>query len=76
MSFGKVPVSTSALDIGCRARLSGASIKGDGDIAGHVATCAWTIPAGSGGERLVVTVKVSGRHGVSLVRRAKLIVGD
>jgi hypothetical protein len=76
MSFGRVPVATSALGIGCRARLSGKSLAGDGAIAGHLATCTWKIPADAKGERLVVTVKVSGRHGVSLVRRAKLIVGE
>ena len=32
-------------------------------------------PPSAGGERLVVRVKVSGRHGVSLVRSARLIVG-
>ena len=75
MSFGRVPVATSALGVGCRARLSGKALSGDGEIAGHVATCTWKIPADAKGERLVVTVKVSGRHGVSLVRRARLIVG-
>ena len=75
MSFGRVPVSTSALDVACRARLSGKRLKSSGDIAGHVATCTWKIPAGAGGEKLKVTVKISGKHGVSLVRHAKLIVG-
>jgi uncharacterized protein YkwD len=75
MSFGRVPVATSALAVGCRARVAGTRFWGKGDIAGHVASCTWQIPAGARGERLVVTVKVSGRHGVSLVRRAKLIVG-
>ena len=75
MSFGRVPVATSALDVACRARLSGKRLKGSGDIAGHVATCSWKIPADARGERLIVTVKVSGRHGVALVRHAKLIVG-
>ena len=51
------------------------SLQGAGEIAGHVATCTWTIPANAAGERLAVTVKVSGRHGVSLVRHAKLTVG-
>ncbi len=75
MSFGRVPVATSSLSVGCRARLSGKRMRGDGDLAGHVAICTWKIPAGARGERLVVTVKVSGRHGVSLVRKARLIVG-
>jgi hypothetical protein len=75
MSFGRVPVATSALEVGCRARLAGKLLKSSGDIAGHVATCTWKIPAGARGEQLKVTVKVSGRHGVSLVRHAKLIVG-
>jgi uncharacterized protein YkwD len=75
MSFGRVRVATSALAVGCRARLSGKRLQGSGDIEGHVATCTWQIPENARGERLVVTVKVSGRHGVSLVRHAKLIVG-
>jgi uncharacterized protein YkwD len=75
LSFGRVPVATSALAVRCRARLSGELMRGDGAIAGHVATCTWSIPAHARGERLVVTVKVSGRHGVSLVRKARLIVG-
>ena len=75
MSFGRVPVSTSHLNVGCRGRLSGKLLKSSGDIAGHVATCTWKIPADARGEQLKVTVKVSGRHGVSLVRHAKLIVG-
>ena len=75
MSFGRVPVSTSHLNVGCRGRLSGKLLKSTGDIAGHVATCTWKIPADARGEQLRVTVKVSGRHGVSLVRHAKLIVG-
>ena len=75
MSFGRVPVATSALDVACRARLSGRRLKGSGEIEGHVATCIWKIPADARGERLAVTVKVSGRHGVALVRHAKLIVG-
>jgi hypothetical protein len=70
-----VPVATSALALGCRARLSGERLKGTGDIAGHAATCTWTIPASARGEKLVVIVKVRGRHGVSLVRIARLIVG-
>jgi uncharacterized protein YkwD len=75
MSFGRVPVSTSHLDVGCRGRLSGKLLKSSGDIAGHVATCTWKIPADASGEQFKLTVKVSGRHGVSLVRHAKLIVG-
>ena len=75
MSFGRVPVATSALNVGCRARLSGKLLKGSGDISGHVATCTWKIPADARGEHFTVTIKVSGRHGVSLVRHAKLIVG-
>jgi hypothetical protein len=74
LSFGRVPVATSSLAVRCHARLSGRSLPGTGEIAGHVATCTWAIPAGAGGERLVVVVKVSGRHGVSLVRNARLIV--
>ena len=76
LSFGRVPVSTAALALHCTARLSGKVITGAGDIAGHVATCSWRIPAGTRGERLVVRVKVSGRHGVSLVRSARLLVGN
>ncbi len=75
MSFGRVPVATDALSVHCRARLSGGLLKGSGDIAGHVATCTWKIPGGARGEHLRVSVKVSGRHGVSLVRHARLIVG-
>ncbi len=75
MAFGRVPVATSALSVGCRARLSGKILDGSGDIAGHVATCKWKIPAGARGEHLRVTVKVTGHHGVSLVRHARLIVG-
>jgi hypothetical protein len=75
LSFGRVPVATSALALGCRAVLSGERMKGTGDIAGHAATCTWTIPGDARGEKLVVIVKVSGRHGVSLVRTARLIVG-
>jgi hypothetical protein len=75
LSFGRVPVATSALAVHCRARLAGERMRGRGDIAGHVATCRWSLPAKARGARLVVTVKVSGRHGVSLVRRARLIVG-
>jgi uncharacterized protein YkwD len=74
MSFGRVPVATTALALRCHARLSGKRLKGTGDIAGHVATCTWQIPESAGGGRLVARVKVSGRHGVSLVRSARLIV--
>jgi hypothetical protein len=76
MSFGRVRVATSALAVGCRARISGKRLHGRGDIAGHAATCTWQIPDGARGARLVVTVKVSGRHGISFVRNAKLIVGS
>jgi hypothetical protein len=51
-------------------------MHGAGAIAGHVATCTWRIPARARGRRLVVRVKVSGRHGVSLVRSARLLVGS
>jgi uncharacterized protein YkwD len=74
MSFGRVRVATSSLAVGCRARLAGERMRGAGDVAGHVATCKWSIPGDAGGKRLVVTVKVRGRHGVSLVRHARLIV--
>jgi uncharacterized protein YkwD len=76
MSFGRVPVASSALAVGCHARLSGKRLTGRGDIAGHAATCTWQIPGDARGESLHVTVKVSGRHGVSLVRHARLIVGS
>jgi uncharacterized protein YkwD len=75
MSFGRVPVATSALDVGCRGRISGKRLHSRGHIAGHAATCRWRIPANARGQRLVVSVKVRGRHGVSLVRTARLIVG-
>jgi hypothetical protein len=75
MSFGRVRVATSALAVGCRARIAGRRLHGRGDIAGHAATCTWQIPHDMRGERLVVSVKVSGRHGLSLVRHARLIVG-
>jgi uncharacterized protein YkwD len=74
LSFGRVPVSTSALALHCKARLAGRQIPGTGAIAGHVATCSWQIPAKTHGRRLVVRVKVSGRRGVSLVRSARLLV--
>jgi uncharacterized protein YkwD len=74
MAFGRVPVATSALAVRCHARLSGKRLSGTGEIAGHVATCTWQIPEGAGGDRLVARVKISGRHGVSLVRSARLIV--
>ena len=74
MSFGRVRVATSSLAVGCRARLSGQRMRGAGDLHGHVATCRWAIPAKAGGQRLAVTVKVRGRHGISLVRHARLIV--
>jgi hypothetical protein len=75
LSFGRVPVATSALALRCRAVLSGERLKGSGDIAGHAATCTWTIPADARGEKLKLIVKIRGRHGVSLVRTARLIVG-
>jgi uncharacterized protein YkwD len=75
MAFGRVPVATSALAVGCRARLSGKRLKGSGDVAGHAATCTWTIPGNARGKKLVVRVKVRGRHGVSLARTARLIIG-
>ena len=74
LSFGRVPVATSALAVRCHAKLSGESLKGAGEIVGHAATCKWSIPAGARGAHLHITVKVSGRHGVSLVRDARLIV--
>jgi uncharacterized protein YkwD len=75
MSFGRVPIATGTLAVRCRAKLSGKRMRGAGEITGHAATCTWSIPAGASGKRLVVIVKVSGRHGVMLVRRAHLIVG-
>ena len=74
LTFGRVPVATSALAVRCRARLAGAHLRGRGEIAGHVATCTWQIPEKARGERLHARVKISGRHGVSLVRSARLIV--
>ena len=75
LSFGRVPVATSALAVRCHAKLSGTSLKGAGEIVGHAATCKWSIPANARGKHLRITVKISGRHGVSLVRSARLIVG-
>jgi hypothetical protein len=75
LSFGRVPVSTDALSVRCRARLAGVRMRGSGAVAGHVATCTWQLPAAARGERLVVHVTVSGRHGVSLARSARLLVG-
>ena len=75
LSFGRVPVATSALEVRCHAKLSGTSLKGAGEIVGHAATCKWSIPASARGKHLRITVKISGRHGVSLVRSARLIVG-
>jgi uncharacterized protein YkwD len=74
LSFGRVPVATSALSVRCRARLAGVPVHGAGEIDGHVATCTWQIPAKTRGRRLVVHVKVSGRHGVSLARSARRLV--
>ncbi|HSS57572.1 MAG TPA: CAP domain-containing protein [Solirubrobacteraceae bacterium] len=76
MSFGRVRVATESLAIGCRARLGSRHLRGTGEIEGHVATCTWAIPARAEGRRLAVTVKVSGRHGIALVRHARLIVGS
>ena len=75
LSFGRVPVATSALAVRCHAKLSGESLRGAGAIARHAAICKWSIPATARGERLVITVRISGKHGVSLVRHARLIVG-
>ena len=75
MSFGRVPVSTSSLDLRCRGRIAGKLLESSGDIAGHVATCHWKLPADARGELLKMTVRISGRSGVSLVRRANLVVG-
>jgi uncharacterized protein YkwD len=76
MSFGRVPVATSALAVRCHAKLSGKRLEGTGEIAGHVASCTWQIPEGAGGDHLHARVKISGRHGVSLVRSARLIVAS
>jgi hypothetical protein len=76
MAFGPVRVATENLAVRCRAKLAGKRMRGKGEIADHVATCTWAIPAGADGKRLKVTVKVTGRHGISLVRHAKMIVGD
>jgi uncharacterized protein YkwD len=74
MAFGRVKVATAALSVRCRARVAGVRLRGRGEIAGHVATCTWRIPAKARGRRLAVRVKVSGRHGISLVRGARLLV--
>ena len=76
MAFGPVRVATENLAVRCRAKLAGKRMPGKGEIADHVATCTWAIPAGADGKRLKLTVKVTGHHGISLVRHAKLIVGD
>ena len=76
MAFGPVRVATENLAVRCRAKLADKRMRGKGEIADHVATCTWAIPAGADGKRLKVTVKVTGRHGISLVRHAKLIVGN
>jgi uncharacterized protein YkwD len=76
LSFGRVPVATAALSVRCRARLAGTRVRGAGAIAGHVATCAWRIPATARGRRLVVRVRISGRRGVSLARSARRLVGS
>jgi hypothetical protein len=76
MSFGRVRVATESLAIGCRARIGSTHWWGTGEIAGHVATCTWAIPERAGGRRLAVTVKVRGRHGITLVRHARLVVGS
>jgi hypothetical protein len=75
MTFGRVPVSTSTLHVRCRGRLVGKVLKSSGDIAGHVATCTWKLPAGTRGELFKMTVRISGRSGVSVVRRANLVIG-
>jgi uncharacterized protein YkwD len=76
MAFGPVRVATENLAVRCRAKLAGKRMRGKGEIGDHVATCTWAIPAGADGKRLKLTVKVTGHHGISLVRHAKLIVGD
>ena len=76
VSFGRVPVATSALAVRCRARVSGKRLEGAGAIDGHQATCTWQIPDSAGGLRFLARVKISGRHGVSLVRSARLIVSS
>jgi hypothetical protein len=76
MAFGRVAVATAALSVRCRARVAGARLRGRGAIVGHVATCTWRIPVTAGGRRLAVRVKVSGRHGISLVRSARLLVAS
>ena len=76
MAFGPVRVATENLAVRCRAKLAGKRMRGKGEIGDHVATCTWAIPAGADGKRLKLTVKVTGRHGISLVRHAKVIVGD
>jgi uncharacterized protein YkwD len=74
LSFGGVAVAAPGLSVGCRARLAGIRVRGAGAIAGHVATCTWQIPAKAGGQRLVVHVRISGRHGVSVARSARRTV--
>jgi uncharacterized protein YkwD len=74
--FGRAHIATSKLSVGCRARLAGERMRGAGLVDGRVATCKWSIPADAAGKRLVVTVKVHSRHGVSLVRHARLIVAS
>jgi uncharacterized protein YkwD len=72
--FGRVRVATANLAVHCSARLAGLPLTGNGNIAGHVATCTWVIPQGARGARLLVHVRVSG-HRVALARRARLLVG-
>jgi len=75
LAFGPVRVATENLAVRCRAKLAGKRMRGKGEIADHLATCTWAIPAGADGKRLKLTIKVTGHHGISLVRHAKLIVG-
>ena len=70
-------VATENLAVRCRAKLAGKRIEGKGEIADHVATCTWADPGRSATASASRSrVKVSGRHGISLVRHAKLIVGN
>ena len=60
----------------CRARVAGKRLKSSGRHRRSRRDVQLEAPGGARGERLKMTVKISGRHGVSLVRRANLIVGD
>ncbi len=42
-----VRVATENLAVRCRAKLAGKRMQGKGEIADHVATCTWAIPAGA-----------------------------